>query len=361
MLNTLLVPLFLATSIFIGVGTLERRSVVLQDMSVPVSIRNAGYPPSVVSARISDAISAIEGQARTRPEARRLALQADKGPVELIGDYFHLTPIVQALQDVTGMLDWSVSGEIVELGDRLQFRARVRQHDGTTRTLSVEKPRGDIEALLAEAAQSILLVIDPHVVCSALLARAVAAGDGNYDRARECMYGAMANAQRSDLVWLINMQGVIRYLQNDPPGAMHAFARAIRLDNDFSPALLNLGILYAEAGRHEEAIRAFRQSFARVSVGDSPQTYAATLVEWGDSLLALGRRTEALAKYEEATRLDPRYARAFFRWAEVLGPGPRADQLVTLGRVSQGGAEPLYVENLVGVVRTTRDAARLER
>ncbi len=101
MLNALLTPFLLATSLFVGVGILDRKTVVLQDIPVPQSVRNAGYPPAVVSSRISDGMAAIEREARTRPEARRLALQADNGPVDLIGDYFHVTPIVRAMQDVT--------------------------------------------------------------------------------------------------------------------------------------------------------------------------------------------------------------------------------------------------------------------
>ena len=136
MLNALLTPFLLATSLFVGVGILDRKTVVLQDIPVPQSVRNAGYPPAVVSSRISDGMAAIEREARTRPEARRLALQADNGPVDLIGDYFHVTPIVRAMQDVTGMLDWSVSGEIVERGDLLELRARMRRKTGVTRIIN---------------------------------------------------------------------------------------------------------------------------------------------------------------------------------------------------------------------------------
>lgn len=354
MLSSFLTPILLASGLLLGIGIFERKSVILHDVSVPLTIRNAGYPPPVVSARLSDAMTAVERDARTRPEARRLALQADKGPADLIADYLHLTPILQAMQDVAGMVDWTVSGEIIERGDRLEFRSRIRQRDGASHMLSIERPRTEIDALLTEAALAILRIVDPQISCSALLARALQTG-GSVVEAQRCVDGTLRDAERADLIWLINLQGVISFLQNDRAGALNAFTRAVRLDRDFSPALLNIGVLFADDGRHEEAIRAFAQIFRHENTSDSPQTYAAALTEWGDSLLALGRREEALTKYSEAVRLDPRYARSFFRWAEVLGPGPIATQLRQRGALAQGEAEPVYVENLVGIVRTTQN------
>jgi tetratricopeptide (TPR) repeat protein len=128
----------------------------------------------------------------------------------------------------------------------------------------------------------------------------------------------------------------------------------LHINSDFSPALLNLGILFAHNGRHEEAIRAYATVFRRATRGESPQTYAATYTEWGNSLMALGRRQEAVERYGDAVRADPRYAPAYTFWAAALEPGPEAERLRAAGRRIEQANDQLYTENLVGVIRETR-------
>jgi len=64
------------------------------------------------------------------------------------------------------------------------------------------------------------------------------------------------------------------------------------------------GTGYAEQGRHDEAIMAFKESIRL------RPDWAAPHVEMGKSLWALGRRDAAVAAYREAVRLKPKDAEA---------------------------------------------------
>ncbi|MBC7365585.1 MAG: tetratricopeptide repeat protein [Undibacterium sp.] len=77
-------------------------------------------------------------------------------------------------------------------------------------------------------------------------------------------------------------------------------------------ARYNLGKVYADAGRHAEAIAEFTES-ARLIPAAAPTPF-----NLANSLVALGRTAEARASYEAALRLDPRYVKAHFNLGNLL-------------------------------------------
>ncbi len=85
---------------------------------------------------------------------------------------------------------------------------------------------------------------------------------------------------------------------------------AKRPENGF--ARYNLGKLYADAGRHAEAVAEFTASARLIP------TAAPTHFNLANSLVALGRPAEARTRYETALRLDPRFAKAHFNLGNLL-------------------------------------------
>ena len=353
-LSSLFTPLLLAAGVLLGIAVADTQEVYIRELSVPPSFTRAGFTPTVVDNRIHDNLLALERTARTRPETRRLATEADKTPLELIAEYLNITLIARALQDASSLIEYSINGMIVQDGTNHVMRLAVRHRGGSRVNVVITRPQAQIEELLQDAAAAILQVIDPHILCTVRLREGLSQTPRNVAAAQQCITASMPLASRADLLWLYNLQGVVAFMGNDHEGATHAFRAALRINPDFSPALLNLGILLSQNGRHEEAIRSYALVFRREGRGESPQTYAATYAEWGNSLMALRRQPEALQRYADAVRADPRYALAYFFWADALPPGPEAERLRARGRLVQQRNDQLYTENLVGVIRETR-------
>jgi tetratricopeptide (TPR) repeat protein len=350
-LNSLIAPLLVAASVLLGIAVADTQEVYIRELTVPPTFTRAGFTPAVVDARLHDRLLLLERTARTRPETRRLATEADKSPLELIAQYLNLTLIARALQEASSLIEYSITGGIVQDGQDHVMRLQVRHRSGSRVNITARRPVAEIEQLLDDGANAILQVIDPHIYCSIRLREGLLATPRNVDRAYACVERTLPLASRADLLWLHNLRGVILFMYNDRAGALGAFRDSLRIDPEFSPALLNLGILYAQNGRHHEAIRAYHRLFRIDTRGESPQTNAAAYSEWGNSLMALGLRDEALHRYAQAVRADPRYALSYFFWADALPPGPEADRLRALGNQVQQLNDQLYTENLVGVIR----------
>ncbi len=113
-------------------------------------------------------------------------------------------------------------------------------------------------------------------------------------------------------------------------------------------ARYNLAKLYADAGRHTEAVAEFTSSL-RLMPG-----VAHTHFNLANSLIALGRTTDARTHFETALQLDPRYAKAHFNLGMLLlGTGNRPAAVVHFRTAVD--LRPAYLE-----ARTNLGSALLE-
>jgi tetratricopeptide (TPR) repeat protein len=109
--------------------------------------------------------------------------------------------------------------------------------------------------------------------------------------------------------------------ETDPRAALEAYAQAIGTDPKLVDAHVNLGWLLHEAGRLDEAERAYREALA--ACGEEPLL----LYNLGVLLADMDRKSEALEAYEVALRASPDFADCHYNLAllcEELGMGRRA-------------------------------------
>ena len=109
--------------------------------------------------------------------------------------------------------------------------------------------------------------------------------------------------------------------ETDPHAALESYAQAIAADPNLVDAHVNLGWLLHEAGRLEEAERAYREALA--ACGEEPLV----LYNLGVLLADMERKTEALAAYEAAVRASPGFADCHYNLAllcEELGMARQA-------------------------------------
>jgi tetratricopeptide (TPR) repeat protein len=356
-LSALVTPFLLAAGVLLGIAVADTNQIYIRELSVPPSFTSAGFTVEVVDRRIHDNLLMLERSARTRPETRRLATDADKSPLELIAEYLNITLIARALQDASRLIEYTISATTVHDGNEHVMQLSIHHNRGRRVIVTIRRPVAEIEELLRDAASAIVQLVDPHIFCTIRLREGMAQTPRNFDRALQCIQSSLPTASRPDRLWLYNLLGVVAFVRHDNAGAVNAFRAALRINPDFSPVLVNLGILLAQNGLHEEAIDAFRTVFRRVSRGESPQTYAAAYTEWGNSLMALGRREEALARYADAVRAAPRFSLAYSFWADALPPGPEQDRLRALGAQVRQLYDQTFSENLVGMIHEARLAA----
>ena len=97
------------------------------------------------------------------------------------------------------------------------------------------------------------------------------------------------------------------------PDAQVEFQKAVELDTTYADAYHNLGSAYAEQGKWEEAITAYKKALAQ-TIYTTPET---TYNNLGYAYWALDRRTEAEEAFRAALQLEPKLVPSHF-WLGVL-------------------------------------------
>jgi tetratricopeptide (TPR) repeat protein len=361
----ILLPLLVIASLFSGVAATDFRSLFIETISVPGSMKDRGYTPTVFIRMMNDRLLGIEATAKTRTEAQRLRTEDEKGIVAAAVDMLSLTALVRAVQVSSNLIEFKVNGEIVEAGENdYLLRLRIDRYGQKVTRIEVTTPRNDVHGLADSGAERIMRITDPQVFCAAVMQKEAmhlvpSSGAFLFAKTDECVVETLPTAQDDDRLWLLNLQGVVAFVEGRQLDAGRHFRSAIRLNADFAPALLNLGILYAHEGRPKKAIGYFERVFHLTIPADAPQTLAATCTEWADALVDIGQPEEAEAMFRRATEADPRYAEAYLRWARHTKDPAMAANLQALGeeiaRRQHGG---LYTENLVGRLRTAAAQSR---
>jgi tetratricopeptide (TPR) repeat protein len=345
----LLTPLAAAVAILGAVVVLDARTIFIREVDVPLQLWASGFNSLVVQEELANAILDIEREGRARESTRELALESGDDSIDLVTEYFELTPLVRAFQQSGGFVAYGVDSHVTENGGDHVLEMDIAGRDGSEVTVSVAHPKGDAPGLIRKGAEAIMRVADPEPLCASYLAQAIEL-NGSLDRAESCVRDTLPTAKPDNRIWLLNLAGVIRFIQGDQAGAMDRFREALRIEPSFSPALVNVGVLLQESGKPAEAVKAYEYLFADLGDGVSDRTYAAAYAEWAKSLVALGRPGEAAQVLREAIAADPKYAQSYFQLADLLPPGPEAEGLRRRGEQVARSNDQLYTENLVGGV-----------
>ncbi len=99
--------------------------------------------------------------------------------------------------------------------------------------------------------------------------------------------------------------------EEDPPAAIVAYQRSLRLRPDCTETLINLGRVHAENGDVPRAVACFRDAL-EIDPGDSTAIYNLGVVAQD-----AGRDDEAVALYQRALELDPALSEAHYNLATI--------------------------------------------
>jgi tetratricopeptide (TPR) repeat protein len=357
MLEMLATPLAAAVAILATVVVLDARTVYVKAVDVPLQLWSSGFNSEVIQEELADAMLDIEREGRAREATRELALESEDDSIDLITEYFELTPLVRAFQQSGGFVAYVVDPHATAIGENYVLVMDIEGRNGSERTATVSHPRADTPGFIRKSAEAIMRVVEPEPLCASYLAQALT-GAGDLSRAASCVEETLPIVPVNDRKWLLNLAGVIKYVQGDQAAAMDRFSQALHLDQQFSPALVNVGVLLNESGKPAEALKAFDLLFADLDVGVSDRTYAAAYAEWGRTLEVLGRRDDAIRVLRQGIAANPDYAQTYLLLADLLPDGAEARALRERGEYVARTRDQLYTENLVGPVLDAGKAAR---
>ena len=125
--------------------------------------------------------------------------------------------------------------------------------------------------------------------------------------------------------------------------AIDAYRKAISIDPEYARAWYNLGITYGELSRHNEAIDAYRKA-----ISIDPED-ADTWYNLGYDYRELGRHNEAIDAFRQAIRIDPEDAKAWYNLgADYYLSGNRTAALEVVQTLRQ--LDPVLADKLFNAI-----------
>ena len=119
-----------------------------------------------------------------------------------------------------------------------------------------------------------------------------------------------------------NTLGVVLLDLRKPAEAGAEFQKAIELDPGYAEATHNLGLSYAEQGRYEEAITAYKKALS-LPIYPTPEVAYYNL---GRAYSQRGRSREAEEALRAAIQLDPKLGAAYYQLGVVLTSVDRREE-----------------------------------
>jgi len=211
-----------------------------------------------------------------------------------------------------------------------------------------------LDQLMRDGGWAIVGMVDPHDACAALLRRSILMKQPNLTATMQCIDIALTAVSRNDRPWLYNLRGVSQTMLGQRWDAFNSFREAVTLEPNFAQAWLNIGILMAAEGRHEDALKTYAEA---LRVQRRSQTRAAIHTMWALTLEQQGRGAEALSKLREAVRANMYYdlpVRLLLeRLPEDSAEAGELRKIITAEMSAATGEfdwDTVYTDDLVGVM-----------
>lgn len=276
MTNAVIVATLVLT-LWAGWREYQRDSLVIEPIDVPKLLTESGVSGQSVSQSLIARIVQMQAQAEI-PAGRRRALQPTwtQVDIQVPGSTISIASVVRFVKRQLGTENLRIGGEVREEGNK--YRLILRGGDSKSEVL-VDRSSGkdSLDDLIRRSAELALEKISP---CDAA----------------SFAYGT-------------------EFKNRDYPQTL----RLIRLcigngsSNEQSAGFNLWGTVFLDQNKAEEALSMYRRA-----AGGWPCRYAEACANWGKVLSGKGLEHEALEKYADATRIDPRLAWAHLAMADSL-------------------------------------------
>jgi tetratricopeptide (TPR) repeat protein len=326
-----------AVLIWVAVLTCQRHTVVLQPITVPEALAKAGFTDQVATQRLADEIHAIRERAKSSLfKMSDVQLHPDTADITIPNTGISVDSIVTALRRDVVPDSWKheVSGEFTSKGAALSLRLR---NNGRLVFAGEAANLTGADALVRQAALSVVKAVDPYIAASALL------NDGDLQGANavtdEIIDSSPAGSE--NLQWATYLKGLIAIAEKHDEDAAALFAHL----PDRSLGFFGMGSLRDHRGRLMEAADAYREALLHESL-DRIRVFAHNNL--GNVWLKDGKEEDAKAEYRAAIRLDPTYAMPHNNLGAVWDKQGKEEDAITEYRAAIR-LEPTYALPHIGL------------
>ncbi len=357
-LRFLMVPVFTGLAAFTLAIFNSVDAINIESLTVPASaVGNTGITPDFLIKTLVDRMEEIESQASSRADHAPVIVQDDGGSAAVLGQYFGLTPLLHVVQTSFGLIPYSFSGEIVVQGKVMEMVLRGQDAGRRESLIRTAAPLGDIDTLVNKTAYEMMRVVEPTLLAAYQFKKDYLTRD--FTGTEGVIRRALASDDVRHHKWVLNLWGIVLYQQGDFSGAGEKFRQALELDPSFMSPLLNSGVVLLRQGKRDEAIAKFQQVTKIWRKGGHVDVLAAAYSEWGFALALTGRTQDAENKFRQAIATDPTFSDVYSAWAEVLSANgkPEEAQQMTAKALKLTPVEKVFTDNLVGRIKDLPAAA----
>jgi tetratricopeptide (TPR) repeat protein len=311
-----------ALIIWIAVRQIANVAIIVKTVTVPATLGRLSA--SELTHRLADAIDSVKFDARPSLGQRRYAIDSDiKVPdVEVPMTQTTLPKLVALVRNVLGRdtreLTWEISGHPAAKNPWV-LTAHLQGHAVHQASFDPSDPGPALSVI----AQGVLGDVEPLILARALLY------DGNCDDARAVAQRLLrrefrAGPEQSDALNFIGFASECEDRDWGPntSEAVRHYRDAAMQDPSSGLPHANLGRMFAiqaRSVRDTSMRRRYRDSMEReFTIADGlTRNHPGVHEAWGWGLLAAGRPDAALHHFDEAIRLEPRLATAYFLRADA--------------------------------------------
>lgn len=332
--------------------------------SIPPRLEEQGYTPRILTNQIVDAMRRIQLEVASLDETE-VVVQGHVQPIVDVASYFGIFELLRASETMLGLDPNRVEFEVTQNGGMAHWRVR---GDHAVRGFQVRQgdlPLDDPEALIDHLGLQVTSYVSPFEALAYHFIQDSAASE--YDATISEASTLLLDCQRRR-AWACTDAGIknayllrgMAYLYSErfarafddfdsankigtqtalglaflgdayaalghEDAAQQQYAEARQVDSTIGERIYELARGYAQSGNHRLADRRYTTA-SDLGIGSEP-----FLLDWGDTLFALGWHEAALARYRQAEAIDPEtdlYAERIDRSRKALeaATAPAADK-----------------------------------
>lgn len=321
------IPLLSLLAVFSFAVVSDVNIIAFEVQSIPRMAQDMGFDTNNIRDTIMYRIYTIVNTAKmskgvTYSTISDMRLQSLKNISSTLGIELGIENGVLAIQGVLGLIPYHLKAKLMQEGDTLHLIITGYSSDNTAFILNLKSDapvfdsaqiikgqagfmRGandtriitanadiEIRSLLKRAAEAIIDRIDPY-----LLARyyfVLESSTGNFSKTIPQLMRCIEILSPSQQVWPLLLWGQTFYIRNEYDKAIELYQRISEIDPQFSFALLYWGEALAKTGKHEKAIEMYQNTINTSRFYPNyPITKSAAYSLWADSLIAMGKISEA--------------------------------------------------------------------
>lgn len=314
----------ITTALIFGVffSSLLDRSVVIQPLSVPRPLADAGFTGDVASSVIRDKIHDLYHQAQTAIPQREILQQSDLLDISVPGVGISIQALRSQFRSFLGLgTHQTVSGELTL--DSGALFVSLRLNGKAVFAGQGANSHAQREDLLSDAAKAVVKATQPCVYAAFL-------SENDKPAALTLTEAIVATSPEGsrDALQALNLRGTILDALGRTEEAIAAYRTVIARDPTYASPHNNLGNALSGLGQHAEAMAAYRAAIAL-----DPKL-AAPHYNLGVILAVLGQNEAAMAEYRAAIALDPRNAWPRFNMGVMLQAMGRHEAAATEYRLA---------------------------